>query len=63
MSLKSLRASGFLSWIGFSDRGNPEESRPRSARKQPLTSAHITRLRRMGVKGRLLMEAYKRQVS
>ena len=57
-----MRAKGFLKWIGFSDRVNPEDPRPRSARQQPLTNAHISRLRRMGVSGRQLMEAYKRQV-
>ena len=62
MTLKTKRATGLLSWIGLSDRANPEETRPRSTREQPLTSACIARLRRMGVKGRQLMDAYKRQV-
>ena len=65
MTLKTKRATGLLSWIGLSglsDRVNPVETRPRSTREQPLTSARIARLRRMGVKGRQLMDAYKRQV-
>ena len=62
MTLKSKRSNGFLNWIGVGDRANPEEARPSSPREQPLTSARIARLRRMGVKGRQLMDAYKRQV-
>ena len=62
MTLKSKRTAGLLSWIGLSDRVNPEETRLRSPREQPLTNARIARLRRMGVQGRRLMDAYKRQV-
>ena len=61
MTLKSKRAAGFLSWIGLSDQSNPEKASPRAAREQPLTSARIARLRRMGVKARQLMDAYKDQ--
>lgn len=61
MTLKSKRSAGFLSWIGLSDQSNPEEARPRATREQSLTSARIARLRRMGVKGRQLMDACKSQ--
>lgn len=61
MALKSKRAIDFLNWIGFGEGATSDPVRPRSIAEQPLTDARIVRLRRMGVKGRLLMDAYRRQ--